>query len=149
MPDARPIPLSMILRQTHNIVGMVIAPSILMFAVTGGLQVFRLNESHAGYTAPLIVQKLGRVHKDQVFAVKPPKPPRVQAPGAPKAESADRGTPLSNTLLQWFFVLVSVGLFVSTLLGIWMGATMGRLKIAARWALLAGTVIPVAILLLP
>ena len=153
MPNARPIPWSMILRQTHTVVGMVIAPSILMFAVTGGLQIFRLQESHPGYTPAPLIEKLGRVHKDQVFAVQPPRPPRPEtarpAGAAAPQEAETPATPLSKSLLQWFFVLVAVGLFLSTLLGVWMGVTMGRLKIVARWALLAGTVIPVAILLIP
>ena len=154
MPADRPIAWNLLLRQVHTVVGMVIAPSILMFAVTGGLQVFRLNESHEGYTAPVLIQKLGQVHKDQVFAVKPPRPPRPEGArpagggGAPQ-QSEQQATPLSKSLLQWFFVFVSVGLTLSTLVGVWLGVTMGRLKVAARWALLAGTVIPVAILLIP
>lgn len=100
-----------------------------------------------------MIEKLGRVHKDQVFAMRAPRAPRPEparpaGPAAPE-EAGTPATPLSKSLLQWFFVLVSVGLFLSTLLGVWMGVTMGRLKIVARWALLAGTVIPVAILLLP
>lgn len=153
MPSARPIAWTLLARQIHNIVGMVIAPSILMFAFTGGLQIFRLQESHPGYTPAPLIEKLGRVHKDQVFAARPPRPARPAGArpnggGEQKAE-VKPATPLSKTLLQWFFVFVSAGLFVSTLLGIWMGATQGRLKIAARWALAAGTVIPIVILLLP
>lgn len=152
MPSARPVAWPMLARQIHTVVGMVIAPSILMFAVTGGLQIFRLQESQPGYTPAPLIEKLGRVHKDQVFTMRAPRPPRPE-PARPAAaapqEAETPATPLSKTLLQWFFVLVSVGLFLSTLLGVWMGVTMGRLKTVARWALLAGTVIPVAILLLP
>jgi len=152
-PPPGPIAWPLLARQTHTVLGMVIAPSILMFAVTGGLQIFRLHESHSGYTPAPLIEKLGRVHKDQVFAMRPPPRPRPEAPRpagtvAPK-EAATPATPLSKTLLQWFFVLVSVGLFLSTLLGVWMGVTMGRLKTVARWALLAGTLIPVVILLIP
>jgi hypothetical protein len=153
MPSARPVAWPMLARQIHTVLGMVIAPSILMFAVTGGLQIFRLQESQPGYTPAPVIEKLGRVHKDQVFAMRAPRAPRPEparpaGPAAPE-EAGTPATPLSKSLLQWFFVLVSVGLFLSTLLGVWMGVTMGRLKIVARWALLAGTVIPVAILLLP
>lgn len=152
-PSPRPIAWPMLARQIHTVLGMVIAPSILMLAVTGGLQIFRLQESHPGYTPAPLIEKLGRVHQDQVFAMRAPRPPQPEtarpAGAAAPQEAGKPATPLSKTLLQWFFVLVSVGLFLSTLLGVWMGVTMGRLKIVARWALLAGTVIPVAILLIP
>ena len=153
MPSARPVAWPMLARQIHTVVGMVIAPSILMFAVTGGLQIFRLQESHPDYTPAPLIEKLGRVHQDQVFGMRAPRPSRPEparpAGAAAPQEAETPATPLSKMLLQWFFVVVAVGLFLSTLLGVWMGVTMGRLKIVARWALLAGTVIPVAILLIP
>jgi len=146
----------MLARQYHTYLGMLIAPSVLMFAVTGGLQIFRLQEAQPGYTPAPIVEKLGRLHKDQVFAVSPPRAPRpATAPTTEggtvekKEAEAPRTVPLSRTLLQWFFVLVSVGLFVSTALGIWMGVTVSRWKVQARWMVAVGTVLPVLILLIP
>lgn len=143
----------MILRLTHNILGMLIAPSILMFAFTGGLMIFRLHESHPNYVPMVLIEKLGRVHKDQVFEQRPPKKPRPDAGaagGGAKAPDEKKPAPaLSKVLLQWFFVIVAGGLFLSTALGVWLGATMGRYKVVGRWALVAGTAIPVAILLIP
>ncbi|WP_269515912.1 hypothetical protein [Brevundimonas subvibrioides] len=160
MPAARPIPWSMYLRQAHTLLGMLIAPSVLLFAVTGGFQIFRLNEDKGSYTPPALLADLARVHKNQVLKAAP-RAPRVEAPdkavaarapvkAEPEREKRARPAPsLSKILLQWFFVVVSVGLFLSTSVGIWMGVTMGRLKVAARWTLLAGTLIPVLILLIP
>ena len=45
--------------------------------------------------------------------------------------------------------MVAIGLFVSTALGIWMGAMQSRWKVTARWLLLAGIVIPVLVLFIP
>ena len=40
---------------------------MLFFAITGALQIFSLHESHEDYHAPVLLQKLGAVHRDQVF----------------------------------------------------------------------------------
>lgn len=150
----RSIAWPMLARQCHTYLGMLIAPSVLMFAVTGGLQIFRLQEAHAGYTPAPVIEKLGRLHKDQVFAVSPPRAPRPAADAAvskaaPKAAEAPRPTSLSKRLLQWFFVVVSVGLFLSTALGIYMGVMLSRWRIAARWLVAVGAILPVLFLLLP
>lgn len=153
-PTRRPVAWPLLARQYHSYLGMLIAPSVLMFSVTGGLQIFRLQEAHPGYTPAPIVEKLGRVHKDQVFAVSPPRPPRTAAKtgaekGMPRAAGSQAATPMSKRLLQWFFVVVSVGLFISTAFGIYMGVTVSRWKIAGRWLVALGTILPVVILLLP
>ena len=156
-PPRRPIAWPMLIRQWHLWLGMLIAPSLLMFSFSGALQIFRLQESHTGYTPPAVIERMGRLHKDQVFAPekKRPAPPAASAPAsaqpavAARAEAPRPGPTLSKRLLQWFFTLVSVGLVVSTLLGVWMGAVVSRWKISARWMLAAGAVVPVLLILLP
>lgn len=152
----KPIAWPMLIRQGHLFLGMIIAPNILMFAITGGLQIFRLQESHEGYTPPPIVEKLGRMHMDQVYALKkrrtePAAAPAEAVPEAAAVEAARPeprpAPPLSKMLLQSFFTLVAVGLVLSTLLGVWMGVMVSRWKVTARWLLLAGTVLPVLMLL--
>ena len=80
-PLRRSVALGPLLRQAHLYLGMLIAPSILMFAVTGGLQIFRLQEAHPGYAPPPVIERLGRLHKDQVFTVAPPRRARSEAAG--------------------------------------------------------------------
>tara|TARA_R110002012_G_scaffold137200_4_gene291917 strand:- start:55742 stop:56191 length:450 start_codon:yes stop_codon:yes gene_type:complete len=148
----------MLIRQAHLFLGMLIAPSVLLFAITGGLQIFRLQESHEGYTPLPIVEKLGRMHMDQVYALKKKRaepdaaPVEAAAPAAVAPVEAERqepkpAPPLSKVLLQWFFTLVAVGLVLSTLLGMWMGAMVSRSRVTARWLLLAGVVLPVLMLM--
>lgn len=150
-PTRRPIAWPLLIRKAHLWLGMLIAPSVLMFAFSGALQVFRLQEARTGYTPPALVEKLGRLHKDQVYAVARAREPSAPSPGAaPPGAAAARPAPtLSKQMLQWFFTLASVGLILSTLSGIWMGATLGRWKRSARWMLALGTVLPVAMILLP
>ncbi len=163
-PSARPIAWPLLVRQLHLWLGMLIAPSVLMFAFSGALQIFRLQEAHPGYAPAPVVERLGRLHKDQVFEVarKRPEraptaaaaasaPPGAEATPARQAESKGEARPgptLSKRLLQWFFTLVSAGLFVSTLFGIWMGVTTGRWKVSARWLLVAGVAVPAILILL-
>ena len=164
------------LRQLHTLVGAFIAPSVLFFALTGALQLFSLHEAHGDYAPPPLIEKLGKVHKDQVFeAAQKPHQPKPQGaahedaghdhdadhdqelgtkPQAAAHEAADhdhdheRGPKLGTVLLKWVFLAVAVGLAVSTCLGVWMGIAHSRNK-AAVWALLiAGAVVPVVLLLL-
>jgi hypothetical protein len=44
------------------------APAILFFAATGIVQVLDLHQSSAGYDAPELLQRLGALHKNQVFS---------------------------------------------------------------------------------
>jgi hypothetical protein len=141
---------SSVTRQAHLYLGMLIAPSLLMFAASGAFQVFRLNDAKPGYTPPAVIKTLGEIHKSQRLTA-PPRPPRPEArPGAKaRAPEAAPKTPLSRVILQWFAVVVAIGLFISTALGIWMGAMQSRWKITARWLLLAGIVVPIAVLFIP
>ncbi len=58
------------IRIWHMYIGILIAPSVLFFALTGALQIFSLHEAHGSYVPPPLLEKLRRMHKDQVFARK-------------------------------------------------------------------------------
>jgi len=155
-PTRRPISWPLLIRKAHLWMGMLIAPSVLMFAFSGALQIFRLQEAKTGYVPPAVIEKLGRLHKDQVYAVarrRPEPAPAAASPAGPPAAAAASpprpGPTLSKQLLQWFFTLASVGLILSTFTGIWMGAMVSRWKRSARWMLVLGAVLPVVLVLLP
>jgi len=142
------------IRTWHTYFGVFIAPSVLFFALTGSLQLFSLHEAHGGYRPPAVIEKLGMLHKDQVFAAKPKRRPpagaNAQASKAPaKAdEHKEAGPKLSTSLLKWFFLFVAASLAVSTALGLWMALAFGQRK-GVLWLLfLAGASLPVAVLLL-
>ena len=72
------------IRTWHTYLGILIAPSVLFFALTGALQIFSLHEAHGTYHPLPIVEKFSSVHKDQVFALgehheEPPSQPAVGA----------------------------------------------------------------------
>ena len=138
------------IRQIHVYVSALIAPSLLMFAISGGLQVYRLQESHPDYTPLPIVEKMGRLHKDSVFAAAPkrerPEGAAAAKPGGEPAKAPPkkkREKPLGVKLMQAYFAFVSVGLVVSTVLGVWMGLMYNRRKGLVLAALLSGIALPV------
>lgn len=136
------------IRQIHLYLGVFFAPALLFFAGTGALQAFSLHEAHAGgYAPPAVIEKLGEVHKNQKFALKPkrPKPAKAAVPKPAALEPAIR-TPI--LALKWFFVATALGLIASTCLGLWMGLTHSRNKGLAFALLLAGAAMPAVLLML-
>jgi hypothetical protein len=131
------------IRRWHSYVGLFIAPSVLFFALTGAAQLFNLHEAHGRYTPPALVEKLSSVHKDQVFAFGDH---HTAEPQADAHEDSAR-PPLSTPLLKWFFLLIALGLTVSTVFGIWMGLTQIRARRLAWTLLVAGALLPIGILL--
>ena len=131
-----------LIRQLHVYVSLFVAPSLIFFAATGALQTFRIPDQK---TAPVAVQKLARLHKDDVFAVKPPRPERPKA--GPRAEKPKPPPGPAVEATKWFFTSVSIAMVVTTLLGIWMALAHGRQKILLWATLAAGTAAPVLLVL--
>jgi hypothetical protein len=139
------------LRQWHAYIGLFIAPSVLFLALTGALQIFNLHEAHGSYRPAALIEKLSAVHKDQVFEEPrhhPPPDEPESASGAAGAHPADDDERIraATLALKWFSFGVSLGLIVSTLIGIWMGTTQIRRKAVAWTLLIAGTVTPICLL---
>src|ERR1700728_1630732 len=127
------------IRLWHSYIGILIAPSVIFFALTGALQIFSLHESHGTYTPPALIEKLSSMHKDQVFEQKH----HDKKPPAPKEH--EESPKLGTVLLKWFFLFVALALTSSTVLGLWIGLTHMRRKRTGGWLLLAGVVLPVAL----
>ena len=146
-------------RLTHHYVGIFIAPAILFFSFTGFLQMFSLHEATRGssYTPPAIFVHLAQLHKKATLTIpqrKPapksegPKPdaPKPDAPAAPTAKLSALPV-LANVPMRLFFGLVAIGLFTSTLSGLYMGWKYNRSKPLVAGVVLAGIIIPVLLLL--
>jgi hypothetical protein len=140
------------IRIWHTYIGLLIAPSVLFFCLTGALQLFGLHEAHAEYHPAMIIEKLGMVHKDQVFAPSERhEGPQAEGAAHPEGRPAeeDEGRPAAGRLLlKCFFLLVAIGLATSTSLGLWMGLTYVRHKRTGLVLLALGVLVPVALLLL-
>jgi hypothetical protein len=136
------------IRQLHVYVSVFVAPSLIFFALTGALQTFRIPDLAA---SPALIQKLARVHKDDVFAVKPARPKRANPaghdkPALPKPPQAEPPPKASTEALKWFFAAVSAAIAATTLFGLWMALAYSKRK-PVIWALLiAGAAAPMLIL---
>jgi hypothetical protein len=137
------------IRVWHNYIGILIAPSVIFFALTGALQIFSLHESHGSYTPPALIEKLSSMHKDQVFERKhhDEHKPKEESKGGqqPPPAEHEEGPALGTMLLKWFFLFVALALTTSTVLGLWMGLTHMQRKRTGWWLLLGGIVLPIAL----
>lgn len=156
-----------VVRQIHLYAGVFIAPTLLFFAFTGGLQVFGLHEASRGsdYKPPAWLVTLAQLHKKQTMVVpvhrgRPSEEGRqlptanpapnsarqmdVMQPGAAKLDSPKHQAthPLP---LKIFCAFVALGLFISTLIGIYMAYRYTRKRALVTALLLAGTVLPIVL----
>ncbi len=131
------------LRRIHLYLGTFFAPAILFFAVSGGVQTFRLTERPG---APAWVQWLPSLHKDQAA----PRPPRPRPAVTRHDDSHDRSpAPARHDpfALKVFVGIMSLGLAASTLLGIAVALAMPGQRRTALALLAAGTLLPLALIL--
>ncbi len=143
-------------RQVHLYFGVFIAPALLFFAFTGFVQTFSLHETTRGsnYQPPKILVELGQLHKKQTLVVPERRPPAEKprdtatpashAPDPTPKPGPQPKAPQKNLWpMKLFFALVSIGLFTSTLTGLYMAYTFIRHKPLVTGVLVAGIVIPI------
>lgn len=130
------------LRQFHHYLGIFFAPAILLFAVSGALQTFRLNEVKG---APAWMGWIATVHKDQETPQpRPPRPPE-ERPRTPRpAPAAPKHDPIA---LKVFVAIMSIGLIASTVLGVAIALSIRSMRRVSLVMLVLGTLLPLALLL--
>lgn len=137
-------------QQLHLWLGTLFAPMIVFFSLTGALQTFNLHEKPG---TPSWVARLAQVHKNQNLVVRerrPEPPPGAgqvpeQARSRPEEEGGRASGP-SPLPLKIFVALMSLGLIVTTLLGVWMAFKYSKNKSVVWGLLVAGTLLPLALL---
>jgi uncharacterized iron-regulated membrane protein len=145
-------------RQIHLYFGVFLSPALLFFAFTGALQTFSLHETTRGsdYKPPAWAVELSQLHKKQTLSM----PVRKQTtPDKPKSEASQPQTPnaaakpatpspaqKSHLPMKIFFLLVSIGLFTSTLTGLYMAYKYNSNKLVVTALVIAGILIPIALL---
>ncbi len=119
-----------LIRKLHLYLGCLFAPPIIFFSITGAWQTFNFHESSKDktYTPPAWVSTLSEVHKNQ------------------RTEHTQAARP--SVPLRWFIVLMSIGLVVTTILGLYMAFKMTRSLLVSGILFAVGIVVPVLLLYL-
>lgn len=140
-------------RQYHFYLGMFFAPAIFLFALSGALQTFRLQDTKGyGGTPPRWIVWMANVHKDQSLPREKRYAPSVTKPSIVPTALPRGGEdgPLvrpSPLPLKIFVALMSVGLLVSAILGIVIALTNRTARRTSVIVLVAGAVLPLLLLL--
>lgn len=115
------------LRRLHLYLGSLFAPALIVLALSGAWQTFRWNDAKKDgtYTPPPVVKLFSDIHKDQVL------------PGARHGQ---------NPSMQWFLVAASLGLTLTTVLGIVMAYRISGRPAVVTALLLAGILLPTFLL---
>jgi hypothetical protein len=143
------------IRQLHLYIGVFFLPAILFFAISGGLQAFRLQQASGwdGAPPPAWMAWMGSVHIDQtVPRAEPPKPPATAKPPADPAKeaakAAERAARNRAALpMKIFTATLAAALALSTLLGGAIALNSRATRRTAVLMLLAGSAVPLALLL--
>ena len=145
-------------RLIHRYIGLFFAPTILFFAITGGLQMFGLHETARGssYMPPNVLVHLSQLHKKGTLYLPPRKiVPADSAkgnggkPDSPKLEPSKptQAPPAPNSLpMKIFFAATALALTVSTGTGIMMGWKYAPRKSIVLLTLAAGVLVPAILL---
>ena len=136
-------------RQAHLYVGLFISPALIFFALTGFIQILDLHETRAGnnYRPPAWVLPLAQLHKKQTLVV-PQENSRARLRPVPQASPGRHiSFPAEPHLpMKLFFLTVSLGLFTSTITGIYMAFRYSRNKILVICTLAAGLAVPMLLM---
>jgi hypothetical protein len=119
------------LRLLHLYLGSLFGPLLIVFAVSGGWQVFRFNDAKkdGSYRPAKAIVLFTDIHKDQVL------------PGVSlrKSEAA---------VMRYFALGASIGLVLTTTLGIVMAYRLSRRPALVTLLLFAGIAVPATLLIL-
>jgi hypothetical protein len=117
-----------LLRSVHLWLGCLFAPTLLLFALSGGFQILGLHENRKaeGYKAPEWIKVLSSIHLSQELS------------------DDSEGKPV---LLRQFFAAAAAGLIMTTLLGLWMSIRMSKNMWLPILLVALGFLIPISLLL--
>jgi len=141
------------IRLLHRYLGLFFAPAILFFSFSGALQTFGWHETprNRSYEPPAWIVRMAQLHKKQTLSVPVPK---TKAPKSPisdpptDAVKKDTGDVKMKLVLKCFVFVMSIGLMLSTVLGVIMALRYGK-DARLIWALvLVGFLFPVAVALM-
>ena len=142
-------------RRVHAWLGVLFAPSIILFALSGMFQLRGCHESHDGTQPNSTVVRLAMIHMHQTAGLPKPRAPRPQpAAAASGGEHDEHAAPQKHDEgeepfqpLKLFFLVMCLALISSSILGVWIAFTSKRDQKLHIGLLVAGIALPVVMLL--
>jgi hypothetical protein len=116
------------IRQLHRFLGVFFAPMLLLYIATGWWQTVTVNRNKGLGFGRSWIERLSTIHIDQYF------------PWGMRD--------YSTYLYKGLVIAMSVGLIITTLLGLVMGFRFGKSKITMILTLAAGILVPILLLYL-
>ena len=113
------------LRKIHTYLGCLFAPMIILFAISGALQLFDLHQGpkDGSYTPSPIVKAISNLHMHQRL-------------------SSIRDPESSSQFLRIFMLLMALALIATTIIGIVLALQMPKIRWLVVLCLLAGIFLP-------
>ena len=134
------------LRQWHHYIGVFLAPAILFFAFSGSIQVLGWQDLRNPPPAAW-VSAIAGIHKHQMLPKpRPAEPARKPSVARPAGDDDHDHGGLSP--LKLFALLVAIGLFTTTLIGLTIALGTRAMRSKALIALGLGIAVPVVLLVL-
>ena len=139
------------LRLVHRYMGVFFSPAILFFSFTGALQTLDLHSPNksTGYVPPAWLVEVAQLHKKQTLNLNKAKTKPTQTESVSQDSAVDKKNELprkSALPLKWFVVVMSVGLVLTTFLGIYMAFRFAGAPRVVWGILAAGTFLPMAMI---
>jgi hypothetical protein len=118
------------IRKAHLYLGTAFAPLVIFLAFSGALQTFELHDppKDSAFSPHAWISTLAQVHKNQRYEGPPSKRHSLE--------------------LRWFFVIASVGLIVTSILGIYMAFKYTKSHALVYISLGLGIILPIVFLYL-
>lgn len=146
------------IRRIHGWLGVLFAPSIILFALSGMFQLEGCHEAEDGHPPNSLVVRLSMIHMHQTAELpkrrqRPPQPPKAAETGSAAASPAQPPRPPEGEQeepfnpLKWFFILMSLALMTSSVLGVWIAFTSKRDQKLHIGLFVAGIALPVVMLI--
>lgn len=143
------------IRRVHHYVGVFFTPAILLFALSGALQTFRLQEEKGyGGTPPAWIAWMASVHKDSMLPRDRAGEKEKERPATATAKRVKIGaegakaTPAPSRLpMQIFVAVLSIGLIVSALLGVMIALNNRTTRRTSVVMLAIGALLPLLLML--
>lgn len=131
------------LRTWHHYIGVFLSPAILFFAATGAMQVIGIQDRRDP-PPPAFVSWMAGIHKHQAA----PKPRPANPERKPEAERAHHDDDHGKFVpLKVFALLTAIGLFVTTLIGLFIALGHRTTRRGSWLMLVLGIAVPVALML--